>query len=634
MRARRLPVLFLLLAAAPWAAVGAATPGDGDRLAPVKVEDLHYGDTLFYFFQDRYFESIVRAEAYRAQGRLQPHADDAELLLGGLYLSFGQHTRAAEIFERLLARESTPQGVRDRAWFHLGKVMYARSFFAESERALRNAGNRLPPALEAERRLLIAQGLMYRGEYQAAAAELAGWEGPLEWRAYAQFNLGVAFFRAGLTEQGLALLDAAGQMEPRREEFKALRDKANVALGYAYLQAGKPAAARVALERVRLNGPQSNKALLGAGWADAAEERYAEALIPWTELHGRGLLDAAVQESYLALPYAYAKLDANRQAAEYYEQAVAAYDTETVRLGESIQAIQAGHMLNTVLAADRDSQQGWFWQLAELPDAPESRYLYHLLASHEFQESLKHYRALDFAARNLRAWTSSLAAFRDMVETRQRRFDERLPAAEARVREIDVEALDARRDGLQAALDAAVRDQNPAALATVDEQRLLTMLDGVDAELAARGDDPSLEEAREKARLARGVLTWRLEQEFKVRAWQARRQLRELDSVMFDARTQFRSVEEAMAAVPARNQDYAARIEALEPRLIELEIKVAVMRDRQGRYLANLAISELRQQQARLREYSVQARYALATLYDRATVAAQQSAPDAAGVTP
>ena len=84
----------------------------------------------------------------------------------------------------------------------------------------------------------------------------------------------------------------------------ALRDKANLAIGYARLQAGEPEAARAALERVRLSGPQSSKALLGAGWADAAAKQFEAALLPWQELQGRNLLDAAVQESYLAVPYA------------------------------------------------------------------------------------------------------------------------------------------------------------------------------------------------------------------------------------------------------------------------------------------------------------------------------------------
>ena len=597
----------------------AADPPRADALAPVEVASLHYGDTLFYFYQDRYFDAIVRAEAYGAQSHLQPHADDAQLLLGGLYLSFGQHTRAVGIFRRLLDRESTPPAVRDRAWFLLGKVMYARGYYEDSDLALRRVGAGLPEPLASERRLLLAQGLMYRGHYDEAVAELRDWNGRPDWQAYGQFNLGVALFRAGRSEQGLALLDAAGQVAADTDEMKALRDKANVALGYARLQAGQPAAARLALERVRLTGPQASKALLGAGWADVAEERYADAIGPWSELHGRGLLDAAVQESYLALPYAYAQLSADRQSAAYYESAIQSYDAESRRIDESIAAIRAGRMLQAVIESDRDRGEGWFWQLTTLPDAPESRYLYQLLAGNEFQEALKHYRALDFLGRNLATWTSSLDVFADMVETRRKAHEERIPTATERLGQVDVESLDARRDALHARLEGALRSSDWAALAEGDEFRLLQLVEGVESELAARHDDPALADARDKARLARGVLTWRLGAAGKERAWRASRDLRELDSRLFDARTRLRAVSETMTSVPERNRQFAARIATLEPRLEGLSLRVAAARTRQGEYLASLAVKELEAQKLRLSQYSVQARFALATLYDRGT---------------
>jgi hypothetical protein len=611
------------------AALGFAAPAaraqeaaDPGGLPPVALGDLHYGDVLFHFYQGEYFDAIVRAESYAAQGHMAPHADDAELLLGGMYLSFGQHARAAEVFERLLARETTPPAVRDRAWFHLGRVLYARSYFDEADRALRRAGASLPAELDAERRLLLAQGLMYRGRYDEAVAELSGWSGPEAWTAYGRFNLGVALVRAGRVDQGLALLQSVGQMAASSEELKSLRDKANVAAAYAMLQADRPLEARAVLERVRLAGPQSSKALLGAGWADAALERYSEALAPWLELQGRGLLDAAVQESYLAVPYAYARLDAQGQAAELYERAIRAYDEERARLDESIAAIRAGRMLEAVLTADKEEGQGWFWQLATLPDAPESRYLYHLLAGHEFQEALKNYRSLDFLGRNLAGWRDSLDVFAHMVDARRRAFDAKVPAAGEVLGGVDVEALDARRDALKSRLDAALRDRDPAALADADEQRLLSMLAGVEGELAARGDDPALAEAREKARLARGVLQWDLERDFGLRAWHARRSLRELDARLFDARTRTRAVTQALEGMPERNDAFEARIAALAPRVAGLEQRVAALRGRQAEYLASLAVNELESQKARLAEYSLQARYALATLYDRASASA------------
>jgi hypothetical protein len=52
-----------------------AIPG----LPAVKVQDLHYGDVLFYFYKNDHFDALVRLAAYRDQGHLTAHARDAEL---------------------------------------------------------------------------------------------------------------------------------------------------------------------------------------------------------------------------------------------------------------------------------------------------------------------------------------------------------------------------------------------------------------------------------------------------------------------------------------------------------------------------------------------------------------------------
>ena len=124
------------------------------------------------------------------------------------------------------------------------------------------------------------------------------------------------------------------------DAFDALRDKANVALGYAWLQASHPVEAKPSLQRVRLDGPFSNKALLGVGWSDAETDDYRAALAPWLVLRDRSLLDSAVQESMLAVPYAFAQLGADKQAADHYVDAIEAFSGEIVRLTRSIEAIE------------------------------------------------------------------------------------------------------------------------------------------------------------------------------------------------------------------------------------------------------------------------------------------------------
>ena len=60
-------------------------------------------------------EAIVRLLAAKSENRLGAQAEEAELLLGGMYLSYGHHLEAAAIYERLLADDANP-AIRDRTW--------------------------------------------------------------------------------------------------------------------------------------------------------------------------------------------------------------------------------------------------------------------------------------------------------------------------------------------------------------------------------------------------------------------------------------------------------------------------------------------------------------------------------------
>src|ERR1043165_100543 len=44
------------------------------------IQDPHYGDTLFYFYQDRYFTSIPGLMTSQHFTRVAQHADEAEVL--------------------------------------------------------------------------------------------------------------------------------------------------------------------------------------------------------------------------------------------------------------------------------------------------------------------------------------------------------------------------------------------------------------------------------------------------------------------------------------------------------------------------------------------------------------------------
>jgi tetratricopeptide (TPR) repeat protein len=615
-------VLGSLLVSLPVGSVWSKNvPPDPDGLPPQDVKDLHYGDVLFYFYQDEFFDAITRLLAAQQLDRLPHTQGEAELLLGGLYLSLGEHVEAGKIFDSLLTAANTSENVRNKAWFYLGKVWYQRGYLQESEQALRKVSDKIQPRISAERYMLLAQLMLRQDRYDDAIAALSAWHGPPDWTAYAQFNLGVALVRKGRLSDAIAHLDQVGRMETSSDELLALKDKANLALGFAYLQAERAADARPILQRVRIDGPYSSKALLGVGWADSSLGEFKRALVPWLALRKRNLLDSAVQESYLTVPYAYNQLGATGQAAEFYNSAIESFDAESQRIDDSIAQIRAGSLLERLVPEDAQNSLSWYWQMKTVPDAPESRYLYQLLASNEFQEGLKNYRELRFMSRNLDDWRADLSAFNDMLDTRQVAYDKEIPKADAVMSSTDLAALTQKRIAYASRIDDIDKSNDFAALGTAEEQRNWARLRRIEEFLAAHPNDPQLGEMRDRFHLLKGVMYWRLSQSFRARVWNARRSVKELENALADTQRRAVLVAQARQTMPSNNAALAGRVGTVTTRIDALQERLAALTEKQDRYLQGIAIRELELQKQRILVYQVQARYELAAIYDKTSTA-------------
>jgi hypothetical protein len=611
----------------------AARHGDPNALAPVQVQDLSYGDVLFHYWadQDGGLETLTRLEAYQHWGLMPHHAVDAQLLAAGLYLQLGLHNEAGDRFASLLnGRVSV--GVRNRAWFYLAKVWYQRGYYDRTEQALARIQGNLGPELEGERTNLLVNALMYQHRYDDAIARLRNWQGPPDWREYARFNLGVALVRAGRLPEAVPILTAVGTLQTDSVELLSLRDRANLALGFAYLQANQPQPAQAALARVRLDGPYSSRALLADGWAQVALGQYRAALVPWTELQHRSLRDSAVQESFLAVPYALGKVDAPAQSAQYYELALKTFSSEAGNLSVAIGHVRDGGLLDDLLSGDRNPNHGWLWQLTRLPDAPQSRYLYELLADDDFQQGLQNYRDLQFMQQSLARWDGSMQAFAAMIDARARAYAERLPRTDALLATDAPAHLLAERNEVDSRLQAIETGDDVVALATPKEREQWDHIAVLAARLATLPPSLERDNVADKLRLVKGVLYWRLDTAFKARSYQEQRALHQTDQALDELQNRWVRVQRARASVANNNGDFAARVTALGNRIADLHARLLTAQRQQAVYLDGLAEAQLNAQQSRLQAYAEQARFALANIYDRAAEARQatsRSAPSA-----
>ena len=205
------------------------------------------------------------------------------------------------------------------------------------------------------------------------------------------------------------------------------------------------------------------------------------------------------------------------------------FDAENGRLDAAIAQHPAGrHARARAGSEDKDARYGWFWQLKNLPDAPESRYLYAVLAGHDFQEGLKNYRDLVYLSGTLARWDDSMVAFEDMIETRERAYAERLPRADALLASGAVDKLQQRDAALEARSCARIETPGTTWRALGHRRREREQWARVQrleaaALRAAPPETPENAELRARLALVKGVLFYRLNDAYGARLWQEQR---------------------------------------------------------------------------------------------------------------
>ena len=123
-------------------------------------------------------------------------------------------------------------------------------------------------------------------------------------------------------------------------------------------------------------------------------------------------------------------------------------------------------------------------------------------------------------------------------------------------------------------------------------------------------------EVRDKISLIKGVLQWRLERAFGDRFWRLRRTLREVGEALVDTQRSRRKIDDSMRNEPLHFEALGRRVDELSPRIEATKMRVEDALSAQRAFLQSIAVRELRAQQQRLDVYSVQARFALAAIYD------------------
>jgi hypothetical protein len=591
------------------------------------LRDLHFGEALYQAYQEHYFEALERLDAEIAQhygvdepqrDSLEYHIGHAEFSVGDFELYYRMHHRAGRAIKAVLEAD-VEDPVRNEAAFRLARIHFQKGQPDDALHALEGIHGRIPEEIRDDIEFLRANVYMAIGRPADAVEVLRSMPDSDELRGFSSYNLGIALLQNGREREAIQQLDRAGRIAARDPSTLAIRDKSNLVLGKLLFEASAFGPAQSSLDRVRLEGPFSNQALLRAGWADVSAQNFERALVPWSILAKRETTDAAVQEAILALPYTYSKLEVHGRAAHLYGRAVETFGDELGKVDASIASIRKGEFLAALVREEIRQDKDWVIRLRSLPETPETFYLMTLMASHDFQTALQNYLDLEDLRKKLVAWQGSFDAFEDMIRIRRAYYEPLLPEIDRQFRQLDARMrlrLEQRKH-----LDRRLRHLLVAPkqeyLATAEERIAGTRLEQLEAALG-EASDPGAAALRRRIHRLRGFLAWNLETQYHERLTEAHVHLNELNADVEALSARYDSFVRARQAATHSYVGYESSIDGLRVRVAGALERLQRVMTLQGEMLESVAIRELTARRERLEAYQNQARFAFADSYDRA----------------
>ena len=617
-------------------------------LKNIELRDLYFGEVLYYAYQDLHFDALSRLDNELSQyyqldeSELDPfhtHRGPAEFSVGDIELQYRMTQRAGRAIQVVLG-EGLDLATRNVAALQLARVFYKKDdpqnalyaldlirdapekSYYDEKHTLDVLRGREPKTFRVDVAYLSALANISTGRFSEAVKTLEALRNKKRLEGYVLYNLGIALTLNGEEKEGLETFDKLGRINTGKKDLLALKDKTNLKLADYYLDKSDAKRAKKYFERVRLDGPYSNRALLGSGWVSTADDQYDRALVPWSLLHKRDEINVSVQESLMAVPFAYSKLGAHGKAANLYNHAMDVFSREVKSLDNSIKSIRKGKFLVALLNESKQKDESWVVNLRALPETPETRYALQLLASNDFQESYKNYKDLAQLSGRLEQWLADLTTYEEMIGLRREFQKPLLPMVEERFKKLDgrINLRLEQRNRLAGKLKNMLVSPRPEYLATADERQAKDVIHALEGVIKSQPDAVS-EELKHRVKRLRGILLWRVHSEYDLRLTDAYNNLIALDDIIVVLKEKYNSFVRARQTATHSYEGYEIPIRQLRTRLFAAQRKLKTVTAKQGRLLETMAVNELDLRRKKLEEYQIKARFALAESYDRATKA-------------
>lgn len=542
---------------------------------------------------------------------------DAQLLLASLYLNFGMQNAATTLFNKL-TQENIPPRIRDQAWLHIAQMSYSKNQFEQARSALDMIQSALVKQHENNRWLLDTQLLSQEQKWQEAIKTLEKLPRSSVHYPYAQYNLAISMLGEDDSDKARKMLNSLIQKpeKDKSSEVKDFSDYAALTLGYHHLDSGNYESARKAFNKVRVESPFLQQALLGLGWTYVGDQNFNMALTPWFELLETPSHSVARLESLIAIPQTLSQISAYQPAIAYFETASSHYINEISALEILLDEIQNSNLFASSFFSTEITTASGMATLDDLDPALQHPYLSDQLSSNEFQTGIKRIQELTLIRRNMEKRLEDLDSYEDILITRRQAFEKKLVNITNQAAKLTFINLNTHAADITKAIQLLESQHDTELLANSEERGYLTTLRQLQERLDLAAEHLDVSEQEEKRRFYEGLLTWRIHSEYFPRRWNLVKAQQQAIKLLNDINKRKVALERGERESKQQLEHYRLRIDRLR-----LELKLAVEKtghliDAQKTQLKSDLASHLLALRDKFYQYRDQARFGIAQIYD------------------
>jgi chromosome segregation ATPase len=243
-----------------------------------------------------------------------------------------------------------------------------------------------------------------------------------------------------------------------------------------------------------------------------------------------------------------------------------------------------------------------------------------LMASNDFQAMLQNYLDLEELHLRLASWGTDYTAYNDIIEIRRRYYEPLLPSIDAQFRKLDsvIRLRMEQRERLDKKLKKMLIAPQPEFLATAQERMAKERIDAMEKSFKGKRVDADTTHRIERLK---GVIQWNITTNYQARLTEAFEHLAALNKDIATLQETYAAFVRTRQAATQSYQGYDEPIRRLGIKTDNALGTVNTLMARQGHLLEVMAVNELVRRRQKLEEYQVQARFALAENYDRASKA-------------